>query len=431
MLYRTAGPREAGISKSKQSTPTTHRLPARVRDDAPKDGEPMPSALREEAPRRFGHDFGRVRVHPDFEAATAVRRHDAAAFTAAGGAVLGGALPIVHEVLSESGVPLDSASRAYFEPRFGRDFSKLRIHSGPRAAAAARAVDALAYTVGNEVVFGVDNYQPCTASGRAIIAHELTHVVQQSGGKARSNPVIGSLRVIGQDDALEREAELNSSRLIEGQPSIALSSGSLSVSRQPIKEHELPPLPFAAPLNAPALPEQLAPIVLILQQCKFYGVNDPSHVAYILASAKHESNLGRTMTEGSSGTQYENRHDLGNTQPGDGPRFKGRGFVQITGRRNYAKLSEILSVTREPVDLVANPEQATNPRIAAMILVFGMQTGIFSGKKLADFGRDPNYDFVGARAIVNDQDLAAHIAAIAKKFRSDPFVMRFLNAQTE
>lgn len=87
---------------------------------------------------------------------------------------------IVHEVLRSSGQPLDRATRAFFEPRFDHDFSRVRIHTGARAAESARQVNALAYTVGSNVVFRAEQFAPNTASGRRLLAHELTHVVQQS-----------------------------------------------------------------------------------------------------------------------------------------------------------------------------------------------------------------------------------------------------------
>ncbi len=90
---------------------------------------------------------------------------------------------IVRDVLSGSGSPLDASVRSYMEPRFGHDFSKVRVHSGSRAAESASAVNALAYTVGNNVVFNRGAYRPESASGKRLIAHELTHVVQQGGGK--------------------------------------------------------------------------------------------------------------------------------------------------------------------------------------------------------------------------------------------------------
>ena len=85
----------------------------------------------------------------------------------------------VHRTLASPGAPLDGASRAFFEPRFGRDFSGVRIHTHQHAADSARAVGARAFTVGNHIVFGSGEYQPGRDSGRKLMAHELAHVVQQ------------------------------------------------------------------------------------------------------------------------------------------------------------------------------------------------------------------------------------------------------------
>jgi outer membrane protein OmpA-like peptidoglycan-associated protein len=92
---------------------------------------------------------------------------------------VGEAPPIVHEALREPGAPLDAATRAYFEPRFGRDFSGVRVHTGAKAEESAQAVNALAYTVGRDVVFGAGRYAPAASDGRRLLAHELTHVTQQ------------------------------------------------------------------------------------------------------------------------------------------------------------------------------------------------------------------------------------------------------------
>jgi subtilisin family serine protease/predicted chitinase len=168
-------------------------------------------------------------------------------------------------------------------------------------------------------------------------------------------------------------------------------------------------LPVARAVNRDARDH----LALIVQACQQHGIADKSHIAYVLASAHHESRMGRTMTELASCRGYEGRHDLGNTQPGDGPRFKGRGYVQLTGRRNYTRYSQIVGV-----DLVAEPTRATDPPIAARILAHGMQHGSFTGRSLADFGADPAYDFVQARRIVNGLDRADAIAAIARRYRA-------------
>lgn len=89
--------------------------------------------------------------------------------------------PIVHDVLNATGQPLDSATRAFFEPRFGHDFSRVRVHSGGTAEQSPRDVAANAYTVGHDIVFGAGQYAPRTPTGRRLIAHELTHVVQGGG----------------------------------------------------------------------------------------------------------------------------------------------------------------------------------------------------------------------------------------------------------
>jgi outer membrane protein OmpA-like peptidoglycan-associated protein len=98
-----------------------------------------------------------------------------------GSPATGEAPGIVQEVLRSSGKPLDRTTRSFFEPRFGHDFSGVRIHTDAHAAESARQVNALAYTVGSDVVFSSQQFAPNTAYGQRLLAHELTHVVQQSG----------------------------------------------------------------------------------------------------------------------------------------------------------------------------------------------------------------------------------------------------------
>jgi hypothetical protein len=87
---------------------------------------------------------------------------------------------IVYDVLRSPGDPLDASTRAFMEPRFGYDFGQVRIHSDRRAHTAATALKAHAFTVGCDMVFAEEQFAPHTNSGRMLIAHELTHVVQQS-----------------------------------------------------------------------------------------------------------------------------------------------------------------------------------------------------------------------------------------------------------
>lgn len=110
--------------------------------------------------------------------------------------------PIVHEVLNSPGQSLDAGMRAFMEPRFGHDFSQVRVHTDARAAESARAVNALAYTVGRNVVFGAGQYVPGTNAGKRLLAHELTHVVQQRVALFEAPFKIGEI-----GSQTEREAE--------------------------------------------------------------------------------------------------------------------------------------------------------------------------------------------------------------------------------
>src|SRR5260370_1378682 len=111
------------------------------------------------------------------EAADKLAEGDASALK---GAV---APPIVHKVLNSPGQPLDAQARSFFEPRFGRDFSKVKVHTNSQATASAGALKALAFTNGNNIVFGAGEYSPSTPWGGALIAHELAHVLQQEASK--------------------------------------------------------------------------------------------------------------------------------------------------------------------------------------------------------------------------------------------------------
>ncbi len=122
--------------------------------------------------------------------------------------------PIVHEVLRSPGQPLDVAARAFMEPRFGHDFSRVRIHSDPLAAESAGAVNALAYTVGSDVVFGQGQFRPGTIEGQISLAHELVHTIQQ-GFVAREIPgPIGLFDQTTPGADAEREADRISNNMI-------------------------------------------------------------------------------------------------------------------------------------------------------------------------------------------------------------------------
>ena len=128
--------------------------------------------------------------------------------------------PSVHRVLASPGRPLDAATRAFMEPRFGHSFADVRVHADGQAADSARAVGARAYAVGRHVVFASGAYAPETTAGQRLLAHELAHVVQQGG---RPAALQARLELGRADDAAEREAERSSRAIAEGgRPTVSL-----------------------------------------------------------------------------------------------------------------------------------------------------------------------------------------------------------------
>lgn len=115
---------------------------------------------------------------------------------------------IVREALRSSGQPLDSATRGFFEARFGHDFGQVRVHTDARTAESARAVHALAYTAGRDVVFGPGQYAPGTLEGRKLLAHELTHVIQQADRSQAREARMPALQIQRQADGGEPTEEL-------------------------------------------------------------------------------------------------------------------------------------------------------------------------------------------------------------------------------
>jgi hypothetical protein len=126
---------------------------------------------------------------------------------------LAGVVPsIVEEVVASPGLPLDLATRALMEPRFGHNFARVRVHTDARAAESAAAVNARAYTVGSHVVLGAGQPSPETSAGRQLLAHELAHVVQQHGGSSRPAPEISP------SAPHERDAHSAAMAVVAGRP---------------------------------------------------------------------------------------------------------------------------------------------------------------------------------------------------------------------
>lgn len=150
---------------------------------------------------------------------------------------------------------------------------------------------------------------------------------------------------------------------------------------------------------------------------------DPRWAVYAVATSYHETahtfapirEYGRNLyfAKYEPGTPIGRR--LGNTQRGDGIKFKGRGYVQITGRANYKRFSALLGV-----DLIGDPDLALNPVIAYKIMALGMRQGLFTGKKLSDYINATRCDWVQSRRVVNGLDRASLIAQYAERIQ--PFV---------
>ena len=148
----------------------------------------------------------------------------------------------VREIVGKgSGQPIDAPVRQRMESSFGTDFSDVRVHTDPSAAASARAVDAHAYTVGHEIVLGEGN-TPGTPAHERTLAHELTHVVQQRQGPVDGSAAGGGISISDPADRFERAAEATADAVLatgRAPGADASSGGSASVQRQEEEEEEL------------------------------------------------------------------------------------------------------------------------------------------------------------------------------------------------
>lgn len=163
-------------------------------------GTPLPKSTRAFFEPRFGHDFSKVKLHTNTRAAELARteitplmqrqenlgeEEEELIQTKIARDVTPEVTPAISsgiQSLQGGGRPLSGTERSFFEPRFGADFSNVRMHNDTRAANVARSVNARAFTFGHNVVFGAGEYSPDALTGRKLLAHELTHVVQQNGG---------------------------------------------------------------------------------------------------------------------------------------------------------------------------------------------------------------------------------------------------------
>jgi predicted chitinase/pimeloyl-ACP methyl ester carboxylesterase len=427
-----------------------------------------------------------------------------------------------------AGNPLPENVRQQLEMGLNTDLSSVRVHTDSEADFLSKSVQAKAFTTGNDIFFSSGAFDPNTKSGYELIAHETTHTVQQASGQVQpgidSDP---SLETAAQTKGaelasgfnpnfkyknLENQAQPNSP-LIASQPP-AHRAKIQAMQRSSLPQHQIlqrepqAPSSVVAPTVIQTLDETalatlttaLLPVVpqkyqadaqsnipVILKQCFASQIKNANQVAYILATAQHESRFGTKMYSRSESlvedhnplqtehrkvkdkktkkthvedipyrsnhvtghrvnadpsntdnldTYYDDAYGgrLGNVKgSSDAANYRGRGFVQITGRDNYKRLGKQIQAegfsytfdgvtygTKEqPIDLVANPTHVNLvPELAAKIMVSGMQNDSFAqgGKGLSTYVNDKTTDFVGARGLVNGIDRAADIAKIAEDF---------------
>jgi hypothetical protein len=149
--------------------------------------------------------------------------------------------PVLDVVGKGGGSPLPADVRVQMEQGLGADFGDVRVHEGGAASESAHAVNAKAYTVGNEVVFGSGTYEPDTAEGRHTLAHELTHVVQQRSGPVDGTSTGDGVALSDPDDRFEREAEASATAFGHGEVT-SPSPAPAGVQRQTEDEEEVQPM---------------------------------------------------------------------------------------------------------------------------------------------------------------------------------------------
>ena len=142
----------------------------------------------------------------------------------------------VKDVVGSGGSPLDRDTRGFMESSLGADFSDVRVHTDSKASESAKSVQAHAYTVGNDVVFQSGKYEPQSESGQRMLAHELTHVVQQRSGPVAGTPAPGGIKISHPSDSFEQAAESNAARVMSSATPAPVAPAPASVQRQDDEE---------------------------------------------------------------------------------------------------------------------------------------------------------------------------------------------------
>jgi hypothetical protein len=227
---------------------------------------------------------------------------------------------IVHDVLRSPGVPIDPATRAFMEPRFGQDFSRVRVHTGAKASESAKAVDALAYTVGQHVVFKEGHYNPGVARGRALLAHELAHVGQQE-----SAPVSGPLRIANSKSASERQAADASAQVLNsGQAKVqAQQHTPAQIARQPAKSNHVNIIRVSCESNTIEFDTDTGVYVYGLTEC---DIEDADYMATVTIDG---NNVNFSPPPGSPGANARFPYRIEPGQPNPSTFLSGQTTVHI------------------------------------------------------------------------------------------------------
>ena len=153
--------------------------------------------------------------------------------------------PVRDVIGSASGQPLDRPTRQFMEGRMGQDFGDVRVHTDASASDSARSVNAQAYTVGNDIVFQSGTYAPDSDAGRHVLAHELTHVVQQRSGPVDGTPAAGGIKISHPADSFEQAAERNASEVMSQTPPPPVAEAPAMVTTPVQRTGEAPAQPAA------------------------------------------------------------------------------------------------------------------------------------------------------------------------------------------
>jgi hypothetical protein len=213
---------------------------------------------------------------------------------------------IVEDVLRMPGRPLDDDARAFFEPRFGHDFSRVRVHSDARAGESARAIRAHAYTVGQHVVFGRGRLAPRSSAGQKLLAHELAHVVQQTSGATVSRKELAR-----QPDGARLATDAERAEIVDAAAAWLVDMADYVATQRRLAAHALATTPGAAAgarafhqhLNQEVVERLLKKTISVFEAQRshdpniFFATESPQQTRLGEAYARAMEQLGLAMEE--------------------------------------------------------------------------------------------------------------------------------------